>query len=91
MREAASFIARQSGSADSGVLQEILHTARRTFRAWRNRKRIASLSDFDDHILADMGLTRGDVRQALDLPFAHDPALELQRLALKNRSGGWNV
>jgi uncharacterized protein YjiS (DUF1127 family) len=91
MREAASFIARQSGSAESGMLQEILHAAQRTFRAWRNRQRIASLSDFDDHILSDMGLTRGDVRQALDVPFTHDPASELQRLALRNRSSGWNA
>jgi len=91
MREAASFIARQSGSAEAGALQEILHAARRAFRSWQNRRRIASLSDFDDHILADMGITRGDVRQALDTPFAHDPTLELQRLALRNRSGGWNV
>jgi len=91
MREAASFIASQSSSAESGVLQDILQAARQALRSWQNRRRIASLSDFDDHILADMGLTRGDVQQALDLPFTYDPALELQRLALRNRTGGWNV
>jgi uncharacterized protein YjiS (DUF1127 family) len=89
MREAASFIARQSGSSDASILQQLADLTQRTFRSWRNRQKVAALSDFDDHLLADLGLQPEDVRRALDLPFVHDPTLELQRLALKNRARGW--
>jgi uncharacterized protein YjiS (DUF1127 family) len=65
--------------------------------AWRaasalnNRRKVRSLVELDDHILSDLGLTRGDVAAALDVPFVHDPSLELQRLALHNRRRGWRV
>jgi uncharacterized protein YjiS (DUF1127 family) len=90
MREAASFIARQSVTDEPGILSVIVRTAAQTFRSWQNRRRIAALSDFDDHLLADMGLQKDDLRHVLDLPFVQDPALELQRLALRNRALGWN-
>ena len=91
MREAASFIAAQSHSAPAAILPNLLATARSAWRAWSNRRRLADLSDFDDHMLADLGLTRDDVRLALTLPFAHDPSLELQRRALQNRGRGWRI
>jgi uncharacterized protein YjiS (DUF1127 family) len=91
MREAASFIARQSFASEPGILSMIVRVAAQAFRSWQNRRRIAALNDFDDHLLADMGLQKDDVRQVLELPFAQDPALELQRLALRNRSRGWNI
>ena len=91
MREAASFIARQGYADEAGILIAALRIAQRTFRSWLNRRRIASLTEVDDHLLADLGLDRDDVRRALDLPFAQDPALELQRVALRNRGRGWNV
>jgi uncharacterized protein YjiS (DUF1127 family) len=89
MREAASFIAAQSHSAPAAILPSLMEGAKSAWRAWSNRRRLADLSEFDDHMLADLGLTRGDLRQALDLPFAHDPSLALQRRALQNRSRGW--
>jgi uncharacterized protein YjiS (DUF1127 family) len=91
MREAASFIAAQSHSAPAAILPNLLEGARSAWRAWGNRRRLADLSEFDDHMLADLGLTRDDVRLALDLPFAHDPSLELQRRALRNRERGWRA
>jgi uncharacterized protein YjiS (DUF1127 family) len=89
MREAASFIASQSRSAPAAVLPALVDAVQGAWRAWSNRRKLTSLTDFDDHLLADIGLTRDDVRVALDLPFAHDPSLELQRIALKNRRAGW--
>jgi uncharacterized protein YjiS (DUF1127 family) len=89
MREAASFIARQSGTDSASVLDSIVGAAHRAFRALSNRRKILSLSDLDDHMLHDLGLTRTDVQRALDLPFMQDPALELQRVALRNRGRGW--
>jgi uncharacterized protein YjiS (DUF1127 family) len=91
MREAASFIAARSQSAPAAILPTVLEAAKSAWRAWSNRRRLADLSEFDDHLLADLGLTRNDVRQALDLPFAHDPTLELQRRALQNRGRGWRT
>lgn len=89
MREAASFIARQTSSASVGALSVLLASARSAFRAWRSRQKMASLLDLDDHMLGDVGVTRDDVKWALDLPFSHDPGLELQRRALRNRAQGW--
>lgn len=90
MREAASFIARQSGLAEAGLLSTLEEAVRRFVRSWSNRRKVVSLVDFDDHMLADIGISRSDVRQALSLPFSHDPAVELQRIAVKNRVQGWN-
>jgi hypothetical protein len=41
-------------------------------------------------MLADIGLSRRDVRAALDLPFSSDPTFELQLRATRNRRRGWN-
>jgi uncharacterized protein YjiS (DUF1127 family) len=90
MREAASFIASQSGSPEAGLLGDILNAARQALRSWQTRRQIASLTEFDDHMLADIGLTRGDVRDVLELPFSHDPGRELQYRATRNYRNGWN-
>jgi uncharacterized protein YjiS (DUF1127 family) len=91
MREAALFIAQQGESTDSGFLSTLVRHLRNGFRSWRSRRGILPLAEFDDHLLADIGLTRDDVRRALDLPLSHDPGMELQRLAFGNRERRWNV
>jgi uncharacterized protein YjiS (DUF1127 family) len=42
-------------------------------RAYRNRRDAAVLATLDDRMLADMGLTRSDVRDAFAGPLWHDP------------------
>jgi uncharacterized protein YjiS (DUF1127 family) len=42
-------------------------------RAIRNRRDVVSLAQFDDRMLADIGLNRSDVRSALAEPFWRDP------------------
>ena len=91
MRNAASFIASQNGSSEAGILYTVLRAAHDTLEAWRHRKQIATLVEFDDHMLSDIGLTRRDVREALELPFSHDPGRELQVRASRNYPRGWNV
>ena len=91
MREAASFIASRTGSASAGVLGALLQAGRSAVRAWASRRKLANLMDLDDHMLSDVGLTREDVKWALDLPFSHDPGLALQRRALRNRAQGWRA
>lgn len=91
MREAASFIAHQSSSDESSVVERVVAGFWRTAHVLNNRRKVMSLTDFDDHMLRDLGLTRGDIEQALDVPFTHDPSLELQRLALRNRRSRWGA
>ena len=90
MREAASFIASQSGSSEAGLLGDVVTTVYRFVRAWQNRRALTSLTQFDDHMLADIGLTRADVRETLELPFTHDLGRELQFRAARKYHSGWN-
>lgn len=46
-------------------------------RAWRSRKVVMDMRDFDDAQLADIGLKRSDIRTALDLPLTVDPSHHL--------------
>jgi uncharacterized protein YjiS (DUF1127 family) len=89
MREAASFIASQTRSAPASVLSETVHLVTGLFQAWSNRRKVSKLGEFDDHILADLGLTREDVRWALNQPFSYDPSITLQWRALRNHRRGW--
>lgn len=89
MREAASFIASQSGDGATGALAQVFHAVKGAARSWRSRRKLMALGDMDDHILADIGVTRADVRWALDLPFMHDPACELERRARRCSDDRW--
>ena len=91
MREAASFIAGQTNSAAQGALTSLLQAVRSALQAWNSRRKLATLSDMDDHLLLDIGLDREDVRVALDLPFMQDPGIELQRRAVHNRVSRWGL
>ncbi|SCM76711.1 hypothetical protein KL86PLE_40516 [uncultured Pleomorphomonas sp.] len=49
-----------------------------------NRWMAKQLCDFTDHELADIGLSRSDVREALDSPLYADPSLTLAAVAHGN-------
>ena len=85
MREAASFIASQSLSP-TGLLATAVQGVLAPIRWWKSRRQLMRLVDTDDHLLMDIGVSRDDVRWALDLPFSHDPGRELQVRALRNRA-----
>jgi uncharacterized protein YjiS (DUF1127 family) len=85
MREAASFIASQTRSDPAGALPALASYLGSLWRQWNHRRQLRSISDLDDHLLCDIGVTREDVRWALDLPFSYQPGVELQRQALRNR------
>jgi uncharacterized protein YjiS (DUF1127 family) len=89
MRDAAQFIASQTRPLQAGILPALRDGAIALLRAFLNRRRLLRLTELDDHLLRDIGLSRQDLRVALDLPFGEDPALELQRLARRSRSRGW--
>jgi uncharacterized protein YjiS (DUF1127 family) len=58
---------------------------RRRFQAYRNRSNAAALAGFDDRMLADIGLTRSDVRDAFAEPLWQDPTELLRLRALERR------
>ena len=89
MRDAASFIASQTRSAPAGALQALVGRLHELLRRWNDRRKLLKVSELDDHLLFDIGVSREDVRWALDLPFSHDPGRELQRRALRNNVRGW--
>jgi uncharacterized protein YjiS (DUF1127 family) len=57
----------------------------KAFRAWRNRRTIFGLAQFDERMLADIGLTRGDVVASLSGPALSDPSDRLSALAGERR------
>jgi uncharacterized protein YjiS (DUF1127 family) len=56
------------------------------FRAWQNRRAVAGLLEFDERMLRDIGVTRGDVASALALPSSQDPSLRLAVISVERRS-----
>jgi len=56
-------------------------------RARRHRRQAAKLAGLDRRMLADIGLTRSDLRDAFSEPFWEDPTALLRERALERR---WN-
>ena len=54
-------------------------------RAYRNRGNAAVLAGFDDRMLADIGLSRSDLRDAFAGPLWDDPTSLLRARALERR------
>lgn len=65
MREAALFASRQGVGSAAGHLAGIVAHIARIAAGWRRRRNFAELEALDDHLLDDIGLTRGDVRWAI--------------------------
>ncbi len=55
--------------------------------AWRRRTEVAVLASFDDFMLRDIGLSRGDVNDALAEPLWRDPTAVLLRRQRRRRHG----
>ncbi len=50
-------------------------------KAFKDRREVMNLAEFDDRMLADIGLTRDDVRSALEEPMHLSPSWVLVRRA----------
>jgi uncharacterized protein YjiS (DUF1127 family) len=57
----------------------------RLARARRHRRQAAALAQFDRRMLADLGISRADLRDAFSEPFWEDPTLLLRERALEQR------
>ena len=60
----------------------------RLVRNWKARRRIVNLSGYDDHMLRDIGISRGEVEWAAGLPLTVNAALALEERAFKRRHNG---
>ena len=55
-----------------------------------DRRRLRTLKDLDDDMLADIGVTRSEVNQVSELPLSVDAATELQQMSLTRRRKEFN-
>jgi uncharacterized protein YjiS (DUF1127 family) len=85
MRAATTFQVGHA-TAPAGARSTVFATLARFYRTWRTRRRLVKMTDLDDHILDDIGVSRSDIHTVLDLPFSYNPALELQQIAQRNRA-----
>jgi uncharacterized protein YjiS (DUF1127 family) len=82
MKAAAHPVLRESGSGHAGITSFIS----RVMRHWNDRRTVHAMSQLDDHLLADIGLTRADLDWALHQPSSGRPSEELTRLAAERRA-----
>lgn len=73
--------------AFAGFLALVTYWLRQIGRARRHRREAALLAGLDRRMLADIGITRSDVRDAFSEPFWEDPTALLRERALERR---WN-
>ena len=66
----------------------IVYFLRRVTRNWKCKRRIASLGNFDDYMLRDIGVTRDEVQWAAGLPLTVNAAVALEERALRRRQSG---
>jgi uncharacterized protein YjiS (DUF1127 family) len=71
--EACKNTAEPFGRVISAAAALVTRRLRQLAIAFRHRHDAAVLMRFDDRMLADIGLTRGDVREAFDEPVWRDP------------------
>ncbi len=63
----------------------VTHWLRQLARARRNRRDAKVLAGLDRHMLADIGITRADLRDAFSEPFWEDPTALLRERAIERR------
>ena len=56
------------------------------WRSARNRRSVAKLLEWDERMLRDIGLTRGDVCSVMALPARQDPSYRLNELSGERRA-----
>ena len=71
----------------AAIVRTLIRQLRRLADAFRNRNDASVLAGLDDRMLADIGITRSDVRDALAEPLWRDPTNLLRARALERRLG----
>lgn len=68
------------------AVAKVVNLAARVIKAWLRRREIMTLTEWDDHMLRDIGITRGDLHAAFASPAATDPSLRLSVMAVERRA-----
>jgi uncharacterized protein YjiS (DUF1127 family) len=74
-----SAVPTRFAQALAAIVEAAARLARRLAGAWRHRHDAAVLAGLDDHMLADLGLSRTDLNDALSEPLWRDPTALLAR------------
>ena len=69
----------------TGIWRQFAYRAKRLEPAIERRRAAQALARFDDRMLADIGLTRGDLNDALAEPLWRDPTSVLARRHCERR------
>jgi len=69
----------------ASLLAVVTHWLKEFARARRHRRQANVLAGLDRRMLADIGITRNDVRDAFSEPFWDDPTALLRERALERR------
>jgi uncharacterized protein YjiS (DUF1127 family) len=69
----------------ASLLMFLTYWLKELARARRHRREANLLAGLDRHMLADIGITRADVRDAFSEPFWDDPTALLRERALERR------
>ena len=86
MRNYALFRAENEQMANVGTGRLV-----RMWRNWKSRQRVRQLTELDDVILQDIGITRYEIDRVRYLSLDHDPAAELARVRQRARSTFWKI
>ena len=78
----AAYAGRRLASAGGDMMRRFA----RFGRAIKNRRAATALAGLDDHMLADIGITRSDLRDAYSEPLWHDPTDVLVGRAAERRT-----
>jgi uncharacterized protein YjiS (DUF1127 family) len=71
--------------AFAALLALLTHWLKQVSRARRHRREANVLAGLDRNLLADIGITRADLNDALSGPFWEDPTALLRQRALERR------
>lgn len=71
----------------AALLAPVTYAFKKVARAMRHRREANVLAALDRHMLADIGLTRSDVRDAFSAPLWEDPTALLSERAIERRMG----
>ena len=69
----------------ASVLALVAYWLRNLARAQRHRRQARQLAGLDRHMLADIGITGADVRDAFSAPLWEDPTALLRERAIERR------
>ena len=78
----APTVAKSASMLNAAVLA-IVKRASAVWNFWSYRRTMTQLVTLDDHMLQDIGVTRGDIRRSATLPYSDDPTTQLRILAME--------